>query len=182
MWCAQHLPLVTTIPPLQLALKTVNPARSAYASFLFSQSFFHSYDDGQRAGDTEEEEAEEDTIKCKITIKVRSTKRLFSLSLMYQCLLLCVSARLSSPAHFSLPPSCIPTASLSVAHYSLCSLPPSLPQSCLSVFRALTTLERTVDHCRVKLDLKLSKLVFIFHCRHGTQWGGEIGIRCWGKG
>ena len=57
---------------LQLALKTVNSARSAYASFLFCRNFFHSYSDGQRIGNSEEEEEEEvETIKCKITIKVK---------------------------------------------------------------------------------------------------------------
>lgn len=69
---ASYYNLVALIPSLQLALKTVNPARSAYASFLFCRSFFHSYSDGHRPGDSEEEdvEEEEDTIKCKITIKV----------------------------------------------------------------------------------------------------------------
>ena len=60
--------------PLQLALKTVNSARSAYASFLFCRSFFHSYSDGRPTQDSEgygeEMEDEEDTNKCKITIKV----------------------------------------------------------------------------------------------------------------
>ena len=52
----------------QLALKTVNNARSAYACFLFRRGFFHSYSDGRekaRAGVSEEE-----SLKCKITIKV----------------------------------------------------------------------------------------------------------------
>ena len=58
----------------QLALKTVNSARSAFASFLFSREFFHSYSDGLQTGgeggEGEGEGEEADTIKCKITIKV----------------------------------------------------------------------------------------------------------------
>ena len=61
-------------PSFQLALKTVNLARSAFASFLFHRKFFHSYNDGlrpdQEGGGGEGEEGEEETIKCKITIKV----------------------------------------------------------------------------------------------------------------
>ena len=71
---------------MQLALKTVNSARSAFASFLFCRRFFNSYSDGLRPGDIGEGEKEEgeggeeeeewgregseDTIKCKITIRV----------------------------------------------------------------------------------------------------------------
>jgi hypothetical protein len=40
-------------------------------------------------------------------------------------------------------------------------------QSVLSVFRSLSTLEKTVDYFSLYIDCKLSKLVFIFHCRHG---------------
>lgn len=66
------------LPPSvhQLALKTVNGARSAYVCFLFQRSFFHSYSDrrtgaqGRREGEEEDEE-EEEALKCKITIKVR---------------------------------------------------------------------------------------------------------------
>ena len=60
----------------QLALKTVNGARSAFACFLFQRSFFHSYSDGKdgargrRNEEEEEEEEEEERLKCKITIKV----------------------------------------------------------------------------------------------------------------
>ena len=46
-------------------------------------------------------------------------------------------------------------------------------QSVLSVFRSLSTLEKTVDYFSLSINCKLSKLVFIFHCRHGTyalQW------------
>ena len=59
----------------QLALKTVNGARSAYVCFLFQRSFFHSYSDrraGARDGGDEVDEAEDETLKCKITIKVRA--------------------------------------------------------------------------------------------------------------
>lgn len=56
----------------QLALKTVNGARSAFASFIFQQSFFHSYRDVRRvSGQDLEEETEEEPLKCKISIKVR---------------------------------------------------------------------------------------------------------------
>ncbi len=42
-------------------------------------------------------------------------------------------------------------------------------QSVLSVFRALHTLERTVDRCTLYLDLDENKLVFVFHCKHGNS-------------
>lgn len=65
------------LPPSvhQLALKTVNGARSAYVCFLFQRSFFHSYSD-RRTGardrrEGKEEDEEEEALKCKITIKVR---------------------------------------------------------------------------------------------------------------
>lgn len=57
----------------QLALKTVNGARSAFASFIFQRSFFHSYRDVRRAPtrDLEDDDAdEEEPLKCKISIKV----------------------------------------------------------------------------------------------------------------
>ena len=57
----------------QLALKTVNGARSAFASFIFQRSFFHSYRDVWRAPsrDLEDDDAdEEEPLKCKISIKV----------------------------------------------------------------------------------------------------------------
>ena len=53
----------------QLALRTVNSSRSAYACFLFNESFFISYDDG--ANDLSEDSQEEDLLKCKIAMKVR---------------------------------------------------------------------------------------------------------------
>ena len=40
-------------------------------------------------------------------------------------------------------------------------------QSVLSVFRSLSTLEKAVDYFSLSINCKLSKLVFIFHCRHG---------------
>ena len=59
----------------QLALKTTNGARSAYACFLFQRSFFHSYSDRRggargRGDEDEDEEEEQEALKCKITIKV----------------------------------------------------------------------------------------------------------------
>lgn len=42
-------------------------------------------------------------------------------------------------------------------------------QSCTSVFRALPTLEKTVDHCKLTLNLEENKLVFVFYCKHGKQ-------------
>lgn len=44
-------------------MKTVNPARSAYACFTFKRMFFHVYQDGRDASSAE-------TLKCKITVKV----------------------------------------------------------------------------------------------------------------
>eukprot|EP00731_Ephydatia_muelleri_P023397 Em0015g980a len=84
-------------------MKTVNPARSAYACFIFKKAFFHVYQDGRDASSAE-------TLKCKITVK-----------------------------------------------------------SCTSVFRALPTLEKTVDHCKLTLNLEENKLVFVFYCKHGFQ-------------
>ncbi len=63
----------------QLALKTVNGARSAYACFVFVRPFFLSYNDGLRGGRKGGKTVEgEDTgreggepLKCKINIKVR---------------------------------------------------------------------------------------------------------------
>ena len=59
----------------QLALKTVNGARSAFASFHFKRSFFHSYRDGVRGGRDEEE-----PLKCKISIKVSEAVKLVFIS------------------------------------------------------------------------------------------------------
>ena len=49
----------------QLALKTVNGARSAFATFHFKRNFFHSYRHVRRGGSEEEE-----PLKCKISAKV----------------------------------------------------------------------------------------------------------------
>ena len=74
VWCNDGCFLSVSL--CQLALKTANGARSAYACFLFQRSFFHSYSD-RRAGtrgrgdeEEDEEEEEQEALKCKITIKV----------------------------------------------------------------------------------------------------------------
>ncbi len=57
---------------LQLALKTVNTARSAFACFLFEKKFFHSYRDstcGRGSGRGSDSE-EEGGFKCKISARV----------------------------------------------------------------------------------------------------------------
>ena len=51
----------------QLALRTVNSSRSAYACFVFAPSFFLHYNDGVP---DENEDSEEDALKCKIGVKV----------------------------------------------------------------------------------------------------------------
>ncbi|XP_022109832.1 cell cycle checkpoint control protein RAD9A-like [Acanthaster planci] len=40
-------------------------------------------------------------------------------------------------------------------------------KSCLSVFKSLYTLEKTVDKCQIYVDLKDCRLVFLLHCKHG---------------
>ena len=40
-------------------------------------------------------------------------------------------------------------------------------QSCFAMFRSLSTLEKTVDKCKIKLDEKEARLVFQMYCRHG---------------
>ncbi|XP_071790558.1 cell cycle checkpoint control protein RAD9A-like [Asterias amurensis] len=40
-------------------------------------------------------------------------------------------------------------------------------KSCLSVFKSLSTLEKTVDKCQMHLDLKECRLVFLLYCKHG---------------
>ena len=52
----------------QLALRTVSSSRSAYACFLFNESFFISYEDGST--DVPAGSQEEDLFKCKIAMKV----------------------------------------------------------------------------------------------------------------
>ena len=69
---------VTIFIFLQLALKTVNSARSAYACFLFQRTFFHSYRDGMGGhgkevgsrGGARDEEDKDSGLKCKILAKV----------------------------------------------------------------------------------------------------------------
>ena len=51
----------------QLALRTVNSSRSAYACFVFAPSFFLHYNDGVS---DENEDSEEEALKCKIGVKV----------------------------------------------------------------------------------------------------------------
>lgn len=50
-------------------------------------------------------------------------------------------------------------------------------KSCVSVFKALSTLEKTVDHCRLQLDLQENKLVFVFHCKHGITKTHNLGFQ-----
>ncbi|KAK2573899.1 Cell cycle checkpoint control protein RAD9B [Acropora cervicornis] len=92
--------------PQGLALRTVNSSRSAYACFLFNESFFLSYDDG--SNDLPEDSQEEDLLKCKIGMK-----------------------------------------------------------SCLSVFKSMNTIEKSVDQCKIDLNIKEARLVFLLFCRHG---------------
>ncbi|XP_013413534.1 cell cycle checkpoint control protein RAD9A [Lingula anatina] len=40
-------------------------------------------------------------------------------------------------------------------------------KSCLTVFKSLSTIERTVDRCKISLNLQESRLVFQLYCRHG---------------
>ena len=56
--------------PLQLALRTVNSSRSAYACFLFAPSFFLHYDDGAEQISSQDSD---DTLRCKIAMKVGLT-------------------------------------------------------------------------------------------------------------
>ena len=58
---------------LQLALKTVNTARSAFACFLFERKFFHLYRDSSGGRGTQRgsgSEDEENSFKCKISTRV----------------------------------------------------------------------------------------------------------------
>ncbi|KAL4223119.1 Cell cycle checkpoint control protein rad9b [Mactra antiquata] len=40
-------------------------------------------------------------------------------------------------------------------------------KSILTVFRSLSTMEKTVERCKIKLNMKDSRLVFQLYCRHG---------------
>ena len=40
-------------------------------------------------------------------------------------------------------------------------------KSCLTVFKSLSTLDKTVDKCKIHLDMKEARLVFQLHCKHG---------------
>lgn len=50
-------------------------------------------------------------------------------------------------------------------------------KSCLAVFKALSTLEKTVDRCRLHLDPDENKLVFIFHCKHSIMKTHNLGFQ-----
>ncbi|KAJ7387377.1 Cell cycle checkpoint control protein rad9b [Desmophyllum pertusum] len=89
-----------------LALRTVSSSRSAYACFLFNESFFISYDDG--SNDQPQDSQEEDLFKCKIAMK-----------------------------------------------------------SCLSAFKSMNTIEKTVDQCKIDLNVREARLIFLLYCRHG---------------
>ncbi len=55
----------------QLALRTVNSSRSAYACFLFAPSFFLNYDDGAGLGTSDAASGADDTgLRCKVGAKV----------------------------------------------------------------------------------------------------------------
>ncbi len=60
---------------LQLALKTVNTARSAFACFLFERKFFISYRDVKNGRGTDSQE--EDGFKCKISARVSTNNNHF---------------------------------------------------------------------------------------------------------
>lgn len=51
----------------QLALRTVNSSRSAYACFIFVPTFFTKYDG---PSSTQKSADDSDVLKCKITMKV----------------------------------------------------------------------------------------------------------------
>ncbi|XP_068679919.1 cell cycle checkpoint control protein RAD9A-like isoform X2 [Montipora foliosa] len=40
-------------------------------------------------------------------------------------------------------------------------------KSCLSVFKSMNTIERTVDQCKIDLNIKDARLIFLLFCRHG---------------
>lgn len=88
-----------------LFIKTVNPARSAFACFQFNRCFFNSF------------KHDSDTTSCKLISK---------------CL--------------------------------------------LSVFRALSSLEKSVDYCVVTLDSSSYKLTFVFHCKYGIVKTHQLGF------
>ena len=58
---------------LQLALRTVNSSRSAYACFIFAPSFFMHYTDG--VDDVASNSSEEEVLKYKINMKVGFTTK-----------------------------------------------------------------------------------------------------------
>ncbi|XP_063395838.1 cell cycle checkpoint control protein RAD9A-like [Mytilus trossulus] len=40
-------------------------------------------------------------------------------------------------------------------------------KSCLTVFKSMSTIEKTVERCKIKLNMDESRLVFQLHCKHG---------------
>ncbi|EDO35859.1 predicted protein [Nematostella vectensis] len=40
-------------------------------------------------------------------------------------------------------------------------------KSCLSAFKSVNTLEKSVDKCQIDLSIKEARLVFLFYCKHG---------------
>lgn len=40
-------------------------------------------------------------------------------------------------------------------------------QSCLSAFKSMNTIEKTVDQCKIDLNVREARLVFLLYCRHG---------------
>ena len=89
-----------------LAIRTVNSSRSAYACFSFKTRFFTNYVPTAVVQNTQGEEDE--AVRCKITMK-----------------------------------------------------------SCLTVFKSLSNLDKTVEKCRIHLDMKEARLVFQLYCKHG---------------
>ncbi|XP_064612836.1 cell cycle checkpoint control protein RAD9A-like [Liolophura sinensis] len=40
-------------------------------------------------------------------------------------------------------------------------------KSCMTVFKSLSTIEKTVERCKITMDMKDCKLTFQLHCKHG---------------
>lgn len=64
-----------------------------------------------------------------------------------------------------IPVDCYQSVSLHIdKHYF-----PPVFQSVQSVFRSLTTLEKTVEKCHIDLDKQKDRLTFTLHCKHGIS-------------